>query len=55
MSITAENIQNLIIPFPFNIHNFKLKTEVTIDLKSLLVIELNKFGVIGLLHFHKEI
>ena len=36
-------------------HNFKPKTEVIIDYKLLLVTELNKFGVIGLLHFHKWI
>ena len=36
-------------------HNFKLKTEVAIDSKSLLVTELNKFGVTGLLRFQKGI
>ena len=36
------------------LHNFKLKTEVIIDEKSLLMTELNKYRVI-LLHFHKEI
>ena len=39
----------------FFLHNFKLKTEVIIDYKSLLVTELDKFGVIGLLHLHKGI
>ena len=39
----------------FFLHNFNLKAEVIIDQKSLLVTELNKFGVIGLLHFHKGI
>ena len=43
MSNTAANIQILVISF--FLHNFKLKTEVIID----------KFGVIGLLHFHKGI
>ena len=40
------------------LNNFKLKTEVTIDLKVLLVTELNRSGVIGLLYillFHKVI
>ena len=31
------------------LHNFKVKTKVTIDQKSLLVTELNKFAVIGLI------
>ena len=39
----------------FFLHTFKLKTEVIIDYKSLLVTELDKFGVIGLLHLHKGI
>ena len=51
-SNTAANKQFFVIYFPF--HNFKLKTEV-IDKKSLLVTELNKVGVIGLLHFYKGI
>ena len=40
------------------LHNFKLKTEVIIDLKVLLVTELNRSGVIGLLYillFHEAI
>ena len=37
------------------LHNLKLKTEVIIGQKLLMVIELNKFGVIGLIHFHKGI
>ena len=41
-------------PF-FFLHILKLKTKVIIYLKSLLMTELNKFGVIGLLYFHKEI
>ena len=36
-------------------HSFKPKTGVIVDYKLLLVTELNKFGVIGLLHFHKRI
>lgn len=44
------------------LHNCKLKTEVIMDQKSLLVTDLNKvsysttlFGVTRLLPFHKEI
>ena len=39
----------------FFLHNFTLITEVIINQKSLLVTELNKFGVTGLVHFHKGI
>ena len=41
--------------FFFFLHAFKLKTEVIIDSKPLLVAELNKFVVIWLLHLHKVI
>ena len=50
----SSKYRNSCYPFSF-FHNFKLKTEVNIDYKSLLVTELNKFRVIELLHFHKGI
>ena len=37
------------------LHNFELETEVTINWKLLLVTDLNKFRVIGLLRFRKGI
>ena len=37
------------------LHNFKLKTVVINDQKSMLVTVLNRFEVIGLLYFHKDI
>ena len=54
MSIAAANICILVISFSFYI-KFKQKTEVIPDQKPLLVTELNKFRVIGPLHFHRGI
>ena len=36
-------------------YNFKLKSEVIIYQKSLLMTEVNRFGVIGLRHSHKGV
>ena len=37
------------------LHNLKLKTELIIDWKVLLLTELGKFGVMPLLYYHKGI